>query len=555
MRKATLYARVSTEAQQKEGTIESQVAELRNQIAATGDVLVKEYIDNGFSGSRLDRPALDQLRQDLKTDSFEVIYFLNTDRIARDVAYQNLIIAEILKYKKQVIINGTDYVHNPENKFRLTVLGAVAELERAKIIERSVRGKLHHLRKGLPLSNGYNTYGYTYVRRTPTSPGAYVINEKEAEIVRFIFKQYAREKLGWAKIIRRLEDMGVLTKTGKKLWDVGKVKTILQNHSYAGTKYFNTRSLVKEPNHPLRGIKYGKKVFKDKSEWIGVKVPVIVPPALFDAAQARIEDSKRRYRNPRETRLLSNLVRCGVCGSAFTAYQRYCRKYRKINGRSVPVGIHHKIAYKCSRRIHQRMHSKNTDIVRCNNPEIVAYRLELSVFKTIQEAMADPAKFKKYLQFEREASFFTPQKIEKKLRNADQTLQRLMEQKRGVVTLYAAGEITRDEYAQKCLYFDAEISKTKAVKTELLKQISTIHTDDAVETNLRQYCESVKVRLDQCRAFEDRRKFLLETLDKIVYRNRQIILSGSIPLQLKTSADRADAGGRITFDIVGAIGS
>jgi predicted site-specific integrase-resolvase len=58
MTKAGLYARVSTDAQQKEATIESQLAELRKQIAAAGHVLVKEYIDDGISGTLLDRPAL-----------------------------------------------------------------------------------------------------------------------------------------------------------------------------------------------------------------------------------------------------------------------------------------------------------------------------------------------------------------------------------------------------------------------------------------------------------------------------------------------------------------
>ena len=57
MKKAALYARVSTDAQQKEGTIESQVVELKRQIAAAGQELVKEYIDDGYSGTLLDRPA------------------------------------------------------------------------------------------------------------------------------------------------------------------------------------------------------------------------------------------------------------------------------------------------------------------------------------------------------------------------------------------------------------------------------------------------------------------------------------------------------------------
>ena len=71
MTKAALYARVSTDAQQKEGTIESQLVELRKQIAAAGHVLAGEYIDNGYTGMLLDRPALNRMRADVKTDRFQ----------------------------------------------------------------------------------------------------------------------------------------------------------------------------------------------------------------------------------------------------------------------------------------------------------------------------------------------------------------------------------------------------------------------------------------------------------------------------------------------------
>ena len=66
--------------QQKDGTIASQLAELRKQVAAAGHELVKEYIDDGYSGSLLDRPALEQLRADLKSDLFDAIFFLSPDR-------------------------------------------------------------------------------------------------------------------------------------------------------------------------------------------------------------------------------------------------------------------------------------------------------------------------------------------------------------------------------------------------------------------------------------------------------------------------------------------
>jgi DNA invertase Pin-like site-specific DNA recombinase len=170
MTRAALYARVSTDAQQKEGTIESQVVELKRQITAAGHVLVKEYIDDGYSGSELDRPALDQMRQDAKIGLFDAIYFLCADRIAREVAYQTIIVGELLKHGKQIMISGKDYVHNPENKLTLTMLGAFAEFERAKIIERTSRGRLHRLRLGELSSTGHRIFGYEYVRKTPTSP-------------------------------------------------------------------------------------------------------------------------------------------------------------------------------------------------------------------------------------------------------------------------------------------------------------------------------------------------------------------------------------------------
>jgi DNA invertase Pin-like site-specific DNA recombinase len=73
MRKAVLYARVSTDRQEKEGTIESRLFELKRQIAAAGHDLVKEYIDDGHSGKLLDRPALNALRTDLKADLFDTV--------------------------------------------------------------------------------------------------------------------------------------------------------------------------------------------------------------------------------------------------------------------------------------------------------------------------------------------------------------------------------------------------------------------------------------------------------------------------------------------------
>jgi DNA invertase Pin-like site-specific DNA recombinase len=139
-------------------------------------------------------------------------WFDATDRIARDVAYQTIILGELPKYGKQIIIKGRDYVNNPENKFTVTVLGAVAELERAKIIERTTRRRLHRLRMGELSSNGHRIYGYNYMKKTVTAPAALVINEEQAPVVRSIFEMFASGRYGLVTISRSLEERRVPTR-------------------------------------------------------------------------------------------------------------------------------------------------------------------------------------------------------------------------------------------------------------------------------------------------------------------------------------------------------
>ena len=108
----------------------------------------------------MDRPALERMRADLKTDLFDAVYFHSADRIARAAAHQTIIVDELLKHGKKITIAGKDYEENPENKFALTVMGAANEFERAKIIERTTRGRLHRLRMGQLSSTGHRIYGY-----------------------------------------------------------------------------------------------------------------------------------------------------------------------------------------------------------------------------------------------------------------------------------------------------------------------------------------------------------------------------------------------------------
>lgn len=550
MKKAILYARVSTALQEREHTIDSQILELKKQIATAGNVLVKEYIDNGYSGAQLDRPGLDQLRNDLKTDLFDTIYFHNTDRIAREVTYQTIIISEILKYKKQIIINGKDYVHNPENKFSLTVLGAVAELERAKIIERLTRGKQHRLRQGHLLSQGHNTFGYDYIKRTDESPAEIVLNEKEAEIIKEIFTTYAKGNIGINKISRNLEDRKIPRKRNGKGWNNSQLRYMLKNEVYTGIRYFNTKKYVRQYANPLDGIQESKyKVIKrPREEWIGIKVPHIISRTLYDKVQKRFEWNMSHYRNPPKTQLLSNLIKCGECGSFCFAYSRY---YKEKRLKSTPEKIYHKVAYRCGRRAQAVQHSKNSDIKKCFSKEIKAEILENHIFSLFTDIVFDPQKLRIHVDVVKDTKKTTQTKMEKELKGFNKKIRTLGEEKKRILDLYASGGLDKGMYGEKSLWYDNEINKIKIDRGELVKRIPVLHKREVIDASIKDYCSVVKRRYNKAIDFDSKRQFMIDYITHIIFENDNVILHGSIPVKLKVyeGTDQQSEAGVIKYCI------
>ena len=148
--RAALYARVSTEAQAERGTIGSQLALLREHIAAAGDELVSEYVDDGHSGARLDRPGLDTLRDAAEAGLIERVWCLSPDRLARAYAYQVLVLDELARFGVTVTFTDSPGLatDDPQATLLTQVQGVIAEYEKAKIAERYRRGKLFRARAG-----------------------------------------------------------------------------------------------------------------------------------------------------------------------------------------------------------------------------------------------------------------------------------------------------------------------------------------------------------------------------------------------------------------------
>ena len=125
--KAAIYARVSTDSQQQRGTIGSQLAVLRERLAAEGDELVAEFCDDGHSGARLDRPGLDSLRDAAEAGVIERIWCLSPDRLACVYAYQVIVLDELARHRVQVAFADAPVINDdPQAKLLTQMQGVIA---------------------------------------------------------------------------------------------------------------------------------------------------------------------------------------------------------------------------------------------------------------------------------------------------------------------------------------------------------------------------------------------------------------------------------------------
>jgi len=227
-----MYARVSTDQQAVAQTVASQVAALRERVVTDGLVVPEamQFLDEGYSGATLVRPALERLRDVVAAGAVDRLYVHSPDRLARKYAYQVLLVEEFRRAGVEVIFLNRALGQNPEDDLLLQVQGMIAEYERAKIIERHRRGKRHAARAGAVNVLSGAPYGYRYVSKYAGGGQArYDIVPEEARVVRHVFDWIARDRLTIGEVCRRLTQAGEVTRTGKTVWDRSAVWGMLKN--------------------------------------------------------------------------------------------------------------------------------------------------------------------------------------------------------------------------------------------------------------------------------------------------------------------------------------
>lgn len=320
-----IYARVSSETQAKDGTIQSQLEALREYAQSNNQQVISECVDDGYSGADLNRPGLDQLRDVAADGLIEAVLILAPDRLSRKQANQIILLEEFKKHQVQVVFINQPIGESAEDNLLLQIQGAVSEYERAKIMDRTRRGMLHALRKGQVYA-GNTPYGYKYVPKTNTSLGTYAIDEQEAEIVRLVYGLFIKKGLSGAAIARQLTKEEVPTRMGRNKWWSSIIYDILQNESYTGTAYMLKTKGVEPRKHPklkkYRQRRKSAKVERPKEDWIAVPVPAIIERETWEKAQCmRKRNAKRSPRNnTKNFYMLRGLVICGYCGSMAPGY-------------------------------------------------------------------------------------------------------------------------------------------------------------------------------------------------------------------------------------------
>jgi site-specific DNA recombinase len=183
---AAIYARVSTEDQGKNFSIPTQLAACQALAQREGLHVPTSYIliDEGISGTTLERPSLRALRELIHSHAIAALIVHDPDRLSRNLGHQLMLAEELERANMQLCIVSHLVEHGPEGWLFFQMRGALAEYERAKILERCKRGLVGRAKAGHP-NGGQVPLGYLYIMEP--HGGRWEIDPEEVPIVRRIF--------------------------------------------------------------------------------------------------------------------------------------------------------------------------------------------------------------------------------------------------------------------------------------------------------------------------------------------------------------------------------
>lgn len=322
--KVAAYIRWSTDDQAQGTTLEVQKAACEYYIRSQGwnfrDDLV--FVDDGYSGATLDRPGLKALREAVAGGRVECVVMYTLDRLSRSVADTVDLVLKEWEGKCHVrCVQQPIDTSQPTGKMFFYMLASYAEFERDMIRMRTLGGKQRRAKEGANAGWRYN-YGYKKLKK-----GTYEIEPDEAEVVRWLFREYVAGK-SFKQLAIELNRKGIPSPEGK-IWNPTSVRSVITNPVYIGRIEYGKEKRV---------LREGKVTYLRSSvpryAAVDGAVPPLVGRELWEEVQRRRRERARVHRRSLASAyLLSGLARCARCGARIVGVTAKGVRFYRCTGR------------------------------------------------------------------------------------------------------------------------------------------------------------------------------------------------------------------------------
>jgi site-specific DNA recombinase len=515
--RAAKYARVSTNKQAEKYGIPSQLEALNNRCLENDykpvfDGEKDAFIDDGYSGVELDRPALNRLRKAAKEDRIDIVLCYDPDRLSRKLFHLMVLVEEFEKQGIKLEFITQEMGSSPEEKMFFNMRGLVSEYEREKIRERTMRGSREKARQGKVVSAGTVSYGLCYDKEKATLEE----DPDKASVIRMIFHIFANESMSLQRLAERLNSLRIPTPRNGDRWRASTLGVILRNEVYIGRMH-QFRKYRVEPRSRRRPITKTKKTAhakRPRGEWITVKVPALVSEELFEAVQRKLKsNAELASRNTKREYLLSGLLYCSQCGGRMGGHTMhgipYYRCYRKGNPERMPIDAGGRLKS-------------------CSCPEVKAEVVEPVVWDTISQLIKEPDLLTQELDKRIEDKSQTKQFLERELRLCLSRLKAIPEEQMRLVEGYRKGLYTDFMMREDMETIQKEQAELEKRKDELERQLAQRSITEHQEAQLRSFISKIVAGLDHL-DFKGKQELLRTLIEKVLYNGQNIEIQTIVP--------------------------
>jgi site-specific DNA recombinase len=473
--RAVCYVRVSTVEQAQGYSLETQEVATVQLARALGAESI-EVLRDTYTGTELDRPAMNALREKVRRRQCDLVVMLDVDRFARDLTDQLIVMREIDRADVALQFVNLDWENTPNGRLLLQMRGAIAEFEHAQILERTRRGKTAKAASG-KLRAYAKPYGYTFDKETDTLR----VFEPEAQWVRRIFDWSADEGLSTYRIARRLAELGIPGPKGPT-WDHTQIWRMLNSRTYVGR-------LMRKDERP---------------EWAPILVPPIVGEAVWERAQRTLAASKRfSARRTKGEYLLQRLVRCGQCGGLLTVAATGPKERRWAY-------------YVCRRRYRTKF---GPGVVPCTTPPVRTGALDVLVWERVERIVADPDG---YVAGIRDASAEDRSPLQLRMKEAEYRLAQATKAIDRIHRAYARGSMDEMEHGRYLVELRSDAAAAEHDIEVLGRALQDTSRLEAMAANLRAVA-SIVMENGPDMPFIARQKVVRLMIDKVVVSNTGVV--------------------------------